>query len=176
MSIGQTLQDVAEVDSSGIISFLTAAGVTATVQMDIADFSASWDAELVRFRGTIDSDTGTVGFAVRVEDPLAASSQVRRPPLNIGSFVSVTLHAQAPADTIAIPRAALHYDDAGAPFVYVADADDRLAIAPVTPGPVTGKLVLVRDGLTDGDRLILSDPRPPIPGIALTLVPDDGDS
>lgn len=58
VSIGQTLQDVAEVDSSGIISFLTAAGVTATVQMDIADFSASWDAELVRFRGTIDSDTG----------------------------------------------------------------------------------------------------------------------
>lgn len=175
VGLGQTLEAVSEIDATRIVDLLAQAGISATVSMDIPDFDATWDANLVRFRGTIDSETGTVGMAVQVADPLKANSEVRRPPLSIGSFVSVTLHSKAAEDTIAIPRAALRYDDAGQAFVYTADAEDRLAVARVTPGPVTGDLVLIRDGLTDGDRLILSDPRPPIPGMGLTLVTSGGD-
>ncbi|WP_168797814.1 efflux RND transporter periplasmic adaptor subunit [Aliishimia ponticola] len=173
VAVGQTLRDMTTVDSTGIVGYLSDAGVTATVNLELADFDAVWDAELVRFRGTIDTETGTVGLAVRVSDPLSANNKERRPPLNIGSFVSVSLHVQAPGDTIAIPRSALHYGDDGQVFVFTADAEDKLAIVPIKTGPVTGANVLVREGLSDGDRLVLSDPRPPVPGMPLTLVTEN---
>lgn len=109
-------------------------------------------------------------MAVRVRDPLMADGATQRPPLSVGGFVSVVLETPAPGGTIAIPRTALHQDDSGAPFVYLADAEDRLAIAPVVLGPVAGDRIFVRSGLADADRLVLSAPRPPIEGMPLTPV------
>jgi multidrug efflux pump subunit AcrA (membrane-fusion protein) len=175
-AVGRNLRTMAEIDASRIVEYLIDAGVTASVRLDIPEFDTVRSAELVRFRGTIDSETGTIGMAVRVDDPLTVSGPRRSPPLSIGSFVSVTLTTRPPEGAIAIPRAAVHQTDLGAPFVYVADADDRLTIKPIVPGPVTGDRILIRDGLIEGDRLILSDPRPPIVGMALTPVLVDTES
>lgn len=172
-ALGQTLLQTSRIDTTKVVEFLKTAGVNATVRLEVADFDARYPAELVRFRGTIDNETGTIGMAVRVRDPLMADGQTQRPPLNVGGFVSVELETRAPQDTIAIPRTAVHRDDTGAPFVYLADNDDRLAIAPVVLGPVAGDRIIVRDGLAEADRLILSAPRPPIEGLPLTPVTDE---
>ncbi|WP_206454107.1 efflux RND transporter periplasmic adaptor subunit [Aurantimonas marina] len=167
---GQTIQQTSQIDTTKVVNYLKVAGVTAYVRLEVADFDARYPAELVRFRGTIDDETGTIGMAVRVRDPLMADGATQRPPLSVGGFVSVVLETPAPGGTIAIPRTALHQDDSGAPFVYLADAEDRLAIAPVVLGPVAGDRIFVRSGLADADRLVLSAPRPPIEGMPLTPV------
>lgn len=169
-ALGQTLQQSSTVDTTKVVEYLKASDIKAYVRLEVADFDARYPAELLRFRGTIDNETGTIGLAVRVRDPLLADGETRRPPLSVGGFVSVVLETPAPEDTIAIPRTAVHQDDQGAPFVYLADAEDKLAIAPVVLGPVAGDRILVRDGLAQADRLILSAPRPPIEGMPLTPV------
>jgi len=58
----------------------------------------------------------------------------------------------------------------GQPFVYTADADDGLAVTPVTPGPIVGDRILIVDGLTAGDRVLLSTPRPAVPGVGLNVI------
>lgn len=173
-ALGGVFQPGTEIDASQVIAFLNAAGVTATVRMELAEFKASYPAEIVRFRGTIDNQTGTIGLAVRVANPLRANREENKPPLSVGAFVSVDLQAAPVEGMIAVPRAAVRQDDTGAPFVYLADAEDRLALRPITPGPILGDRVVVTEGLAAGDRLVLSDPQPPVPGLKLTPVVADG--
>jgi multidrug efflux pump subunit AcrA (membrane-fusion protein) len=135
-----------------------------------------YPAELTRFRGTIDDETGTVGLAVRVDDPLLVNTAAQRPPLEIGSFVSVHLESAPTQNAITVPRAVVRQSDAGDPFVYTATAEDQLAIATVDVGPVIGDRIVIQQGLQSGDRIILSAPRPPIEGLPLTLVPSEGAS
>ncbi|MEM9431743.1 MAG: efflux RND transporter periplasmic adaptor subunit [Pseudomonadota bacterium] len=174
-TLGRTFQEARTVDANQVVGFLVEAGVTAEVHLEVAELNAVYPARLARFRGSIDSTTGTIGMAVQVDDPMVADGLSGRPPLNVGSFVAVDLSAPPLENVIAIPRAAIHQDDDGGSFVYLADADDRLAIAPVVPGPLLDERVLIRDGLAPGDRLVLSAPRPPIQGLALTPVLVDGD-
>jgi multidrug efflux pump subunit AcrA (membrane-fusion protein) len=74
---------------------------------------------------------------------------------------------------ISIPRAILQHDDNGQPFVYTVNAEDRLALTPVTPGPVVGDRILISAGLTEGDRVLLSTPRPSVPGVSLEPISVD---
>ncbi|MDQ2095162.1 efflux RND transporter periplasmic adaptor subunit [Rhodalgimonas zhirmunskyi] len=171
IAVGDRFRDMITVESSNMVDYLQQAGVRASVRMQLAEFDVSFPAELVRFRGTIDSETGTVGMAVRVENPLQASGTQRRPPLNVGSFVSVVLSIEAPEGAIAVPRDALHYSDDGTPFLYTVNAKDQLARTFVAPGPIMGEKIGINDGLRAGDRVVLSEPRPPIEGMALTQVP-----
>ena len=142
--------------------------------MQIAGIAAHWPAEIVRLRGTMDSETGTLGIVVRVQDPLFSQRQINRPPLNVGSFVSVTFSSQPQPDGLTVPRAALRHDDDGGTFVYVADTENRLDTRTVRTGQVIGKNVMVLDGLEGGEMLVLTDPRPPVIGMALDLVPAEG--
>ncbi|WP_299154958.1 efflux RND transporter periplasmic adaptor subunit [uncultured Tateyamaria sp.] len=163
-----------EIDATDVIGFLNEVGIGVFVTVDTANGTVRYPATLTRFRGSIDDATGTVGLAVRVDDPLMVDTTAQRPPLEIGGFVTVRLEA-APADNvITVPRAVVRQDDAGQTFVYMADAQDRLATALVTLGPVVRERVVVSEGLSDRDRVVLSDPRPPIEGLALTMIPQDG--
>ena len=93
--------------------------------------------------GSVDDETGTLGIAVRVDDPLVSAASSGMPPLEFGSFVSGVLEATPDQHVVAIPRAVLQQDDQGQPFVYTADVDDRLALTPVTPGAVAGDLIMI---------------------------------
>lgn len=166
----------ADIDVARAIELLTAAGVTATVHLDQPNGTRSYPAQLVRFRGTVDEETGTVGFTVRVNDPLLANRESGRFPLTVGSFVSVELTAPPREGVIVIPRSALRRDDQGETFVYLADEENRLENRPVITGTVLDDRVTISQGMQTGDRLILSDPRPPIPGIDLILVSADGEN
>ncbi len=162
-----------EFDTAMAIDLFREVGVTTTVQLDQMNFETSYPASLERMRGTIAEDTGTLGIVVRVEDPLTVNTQARRPPLNVGTFVSVDITAPAGDPFVSIPRASLRYDDNGGVFVYVASDDDTLEIRPVETGFAFGDQISIESGLSAGDRLILSDPRPPIPGLKLIPVSTD---
>lgn len=175
-ALGAAFSTTAEIDSSKMVEFLQQSGVGAFVRLELAEFDTTFPAELVRFRGTIDNETGTIGMVVRVENPMQASGTERRPPLNVGGFVSVILKVETRDSAIAMPRDALRQADDGSPFVYTVDPQGRLARTPVVPGPVIGDRIVLREGVRDGDQVILSDPRPPIVGMDVTPVSVDGDA
>lgn len=169
-AVGPQLENMAEIDATRVIEYMTQSGVSAYVELDFAGEVARYPAEPTRFRGAIDSETGTLGIAVRIDDPLVANAPASTPPLEFGSFVSVVLEATPDAGVISVPRAILQQDDSGQPFVYTANAEDRLAVSPVTPGPIAGDRILILDGLESGDRVLLTTPRPSVLGVALAVV------
>lgn len=169
-AIGPQLQNVSEIDATRVIEYMEQGNVEAYLEMDFGGDMARYPAEPLRFRGSVDDETGTFGFAVRVNDPLVGNAQQGTPPLEFGSFVSVVLEAEPNAGVISIPRAVLQQDDAGQPFVFTATEDDVLALTSVTVGPIAGDRVLISSGLEDGDRVLLSTPRPAVPGVALDVI------
>ncbi len=134
----------------------------------------TWPAELVRFDGSADSTTGTVGLVVRVAEPTRPNSARQGPPLINGTFVEVRLIAPEPMTALRVPRNAIR-QDAGETFVYVADDSDQLARRYVTTGVVQDDQLVVLDGLSVGDVIVLSDPRPAIIGMKLTPQPVAGE-
>lgn len=173
-AVGGQLPPDTLVDTSKMVALMHQLGITAQVRMELAGVTALYDAEIVRLRGTIDSETGTMGLVVRVDDPYLANGARGRPPLHAGSFVTVHISAPPLAGALAVPRTALHLDDDGAPFLYVMDAQARLEQRPVETGPALGDQVLIRAGLAAGEVLVLSTPTPPIPGIRLVPVETAG--
>lgn len=170
-SLGEDIDTETPVDISRAVDMLVGAGVTAEVRSTFAGMDAAWPAEIVRLRGTTDSETGTLGLVVRVTDPLQGRRALNRPPLTVGSFVSVHFSTPPIEGALTVPRSALHYGDDGTPFVYLADADNRLRIAQVDAVQVIGDQVSVLGGLDGSETLVLSDPRPPIVGMALDPIP-----
>lgn len=169
-AVGPRLADLTEVDATKVIDYMVEGGVKASVQLDFAGVQARYPAEPSRFRGTVDNETGTLGVAVRIDDPLVATPGDNTPPLAFGSFVSVVLEATTDGPLIAIPREILQQDDMGQHFVFTVNSDQRLTITSVTPGPVAGDNILILEGLSDGDRVLLSVPRPSVPGVLLEVV------
>lgn len=170
--VGPQFENVTDIDSTRVIEYMNEGGVSAFLELDYNGGPVvRYPAEATRFRGTIDNETGTLGIAVRIDDPFVANAQQARPPLEFGSFVSVVLEGQPQSAVISVPRDILQQSDAGQPYVYTANAEDRLAITPVTPDAIAGDRVLISQGLSEGDRVLLSAPRPAIPGLALTVLP-----
>jgi multidrug efflux pump subunit AcrA (membrane-fusion protein) len=80
------------------------------------------------------------------------------PNMQVGlSFAGAPL-----ADAIAIPETAVHGG-----MVRLAGADDRLELRPVALGFAQDGRVIVAAGLAPGDRVVLDDIAPAIPGMAL---------
>lgn len=173
-AVGPKLQNVAQIDATRVIDYMKQGDIKAYVTSESFGSIARYDAEPVRFRGSIDSETGTLGIIVTVDDPLLSKPQQARPPLEFGTFVSVVLEATPEAPVIAIPRAILQQNGEGKPFVYTADTNDQLAQTLVTPDAIAGDNIIISQGLTDGDRILLSAPRPSVPGVGLSVTIVDG--
>ncbi len=126
-----------------------------------------WPAEIVRMRGTLDQQTSTLGMVVKVTDPTIGNTNARRARLDAGAFAAVDFRSSPIQDTVTVPRVSVRYGDDGAPFVYLVGEGDRLSMTPVALGPALGDEVMVFGGLKTGDVLVLSEPSPPILGMAL---------
>lgn len=166
---GQTgLEELADV--SQVVAHLDRLGVRAEIRMDALGVDAVWPAKITRMRGTLDSTTGTLGLVVEVAQPNSFGPLNNRPPLTVGAFVSVAFVGPDLVNSISVPRNALRYDDDGAAFVFLSDADNRLRKRLVDVGMVHGDRVIIRAGLSRGEKVVLSDPRPPVEGLRLIPV------
>lgn len=146
------------------------AGPDAQIEAELrlmADRDQIWQATVTRIEAALDPRARTVPVVVTVADPYAGASPPLRLPLVPNMQVEVTLTGVAMAAQVVIPEAALHGQT-----VYLADADDRLELRPVTPLFRQDGLVVIAEGLEPGERLVLDDIAPALPG--LLLVPVEG--
>jgi len=125
---------------------------------------AWWDAKVLRLSESIDPVRRTLGIVVGIDRPYEKVIPGRRPPLLKGMFTAVELYAPQ-RQAIVIPRKAIHHGR-----VYVVSKDKRLQIKAISIQQHQGDLVVVRNGLQEGDQIIINDLVPVIEGMPLTPI------
>ena len=159
--------EVSVFDPESMSDILDGLGIEAVVRLQLGDEVSEWPATLDRISNTIDQRSGTLGVIVRVENAYFNAGTGTRPPLTKGMFVEVTLAGPA-VEGVVVPRAAL-----GQGEVLLADAESRLQVHPVQPYLVQGDIAMFTEGLAPGSIVVVSRPRPVIPGMLLELERDE---
>lgn len=103
------------------------------------------EGRLTTLDNAIDTSTGTV--------KLRASFDNGDEALFPNQFVNVEMRVETRADATLIPSAAL-LQGAKGPFVYVLDAENKVSVRPVTPGPAFGQQVAINAGLEPGEKVV----------------------
>lgn len=104
---------------------------------------------------SVTSTTGTLQARAIFPNP--------EPPILPGLFVRVRIPSAAPHDALTVPGEAIAFDQQGE-YVLVVDAESTVARRPVTTGMQLGDRIVVKDGLTAGDRVVVAGLQRAIPG------------
>lgn len=124
-----------------------------------------WQGRVDRVEPALEPRARTLQVVVLVDDPIEGAHPPQRVPLVSNLQVQVTLQGRALPGVIVIPAQALHGG-----MVYLADAQDRLELRPVEVAFRQGDRVVIAAGLAPGERLVLDDIAPAVPGLALLPV------
>ena len=127
------------------------------------DNVAGWQGELLRISESIDPLSDTIGLVIAVAKPYEGVIPGRRPPLLKGMYARVELYSPLQKMQV-IPRKALHEGR-----VYIAN-NNKLEIRQVNILYKQGDLAVIEDGLTEGERIIVSDVVPVMEGLPVEPV------
>ncbi len=94
----------------------------------------------------VDPATGTINVRLKFPNP----DHILVP----GQYVSVILTRATPEKRVVIPQASVQENQAG-PFVLVVNGEGRVEARPVKTGERVGDSVVVLDGLTEGETLVV---------------------
>jgi multidrug efflux pump subunit AcrA (membrane-fusion protein) len=134
----------------------------ARVQLvDLPNKNTYWKGKLLRISESIDPVRDTIGLVVLVDKPYEGVIPGERPPLLKGMYSAISFYAP-PQKMLLIPRQAMHQGR-----VYVAKDDNTLEIRAVSVLFQQGRFIVLKDGLKDGERIIISDVVPVIEGLPL---------
>ncbi len=120
---------------------------------------------VVRDLGIVNGQTRMHHLVVQLDDPYSVHSS--EPVLRFGSYVQVTLAGRLQAQVFVLPQDAVHNQQ-----VWLVDDNNTLRRQPVQVLRQEAKLVLISGGLKQGDRLVLSLPNFPQPGMAVRFNAD----
>jgi RND family efflux transporter MFP subunit len=129
----------------------------------------TWEGRLVRTEASVDARTRLVYGVIEVRDPFNASHAA---PLAPGMFVAARLEGSSRETLVAAPRSALKRNE----FVYVVRADNTIDVRQVRPAQTTADEVLFREGVADGERVVVSVLTSPRQGMAVTPINRAGES
>ncbi len=120
-------------------------------------------ARLLRLLGDLEPNGLMARLLVAVDDPLSLASA--HPPLLLGSFVKAALHGKTLSQVFKVPRTSILPGNT----VLLATDTNTMTIRKVTPLWRDSDWVYVREGLTDGERLIVSPVASPVEGMPLNI-------
>ncbi len=144
-----------------IQNILRSLNLTAQVRLIGGPSLAVWEARVLRFGESIDPTRRTVSIVIGVDKPYEQVIPGKRPRLLKGMYTAVELYAPT-RKALIIPRQAIHQGR-----VYVADAENKLAIKPVVVRFLQGDLAIIDAGLQVGERVIINDLIPVIEAMPL---------
>jgi membrane fusion protein, multidrug efflux system len=133
-------------------------GTEAEVTVDSAGIATRGKAVFVS--NTIQPGARTFEVRIRIDNP--------DDKIKAGAFARVRLAEETRDDAILIPVSSLERDDKDEPYVFIAENGKAKRVR-VELGPLEGARVLVRQGLSAGQRLITSDIANLEDGQAITL-------
>jgi RND family efflux transporter MFP subunit len=141
-------------------------GSEATVVQEVGADRIVRKGHLVRLLGDLDPVGRMARVLVEIEDPFGVASEGERGlPLLVGAFVDVQLDGGELQHVFRIPRTALRDGD----HVYVMREDGKLEVRDIGVAWRTPDAVLVREGLSAGDRVVTSRLGSAVAGMSLRL-------
>lgn len=128
-------------------------GSFASIQMDINGEIHTWQGRIARSTGEADPKSRMAKIVIEVQDPYGLMGSIStRKALMSGSFVDVSLKGSRLHDVFMVPRTALRDNST----VWIMDDDSLLRIQTVQAVRYERENVLVKDGLHDGDKIVLT--------------------
>ncbi|MEZ6194856.1 MAG: efflux RND transporter periplasmic adaptor subunit [Planctomycetota bacterium] len=125
---------------------------------------ASFPGRVFKLLGALVPESRMARVVVVVQDPLRlASSDRSEIPLLLGAYVRVRISGEHHPNAVRLPREALR----GENIVWIKDADSKLEIRRVHIVDRLENEVLVAEGLSAGERLVVSAIPTPVAGMAL---------
>lgn len=140
----------------------------ATVRLRVGDRTIEWSGHVRRISDTVDPQTRTVGVIVTVEDPYKNVSPGERPPLFKGLFVEVEVRGVPVPGSLVVPRAAVSDG-----IVNVVGDGERLVTRKVRVAYTYRDMAVIAEGLEPGERVVVSELIPALPGLKIAAVRDD---
>lgn len=126
------------------------------------DLLAEWKGRVLRQLPDLEPAGRQAQFIVEVPGPDKPSSGAGQLPL--GAYVSVTIKGPDLSDVFRIPRRAVREGS----NVWLMNAASRLESRPVTALWSDDEFVLVRTGLEEGEKLVVTDISTPLAGMLLS--------
>lgn len=124
-----------------------------TIETSYGGETYQWEGIIDRSEGSVDPQTRLLYIVAQINDPYAKDpSQVTRPPLKVGSFVTATIHGNKIANAYKIPRRALRENNT----VYIVTQDRHLEIRPVEVYQKTTEFAIVTGGLAPEELICLT--------------------
>lgn len=137
-------------------------GIQAEVSLTSGRRKVFWDAEVIGSTDSLDSKSQTVGVIVSVKDSYKQARPGLRPPLTKNMFVEVTLKGKPQVNQKIVPRSAIHNDK-----IYLMNQEGRLESRNIVIDFFQDKLAVIKEGLAEGDKVVLTDISPAIDGMLL---------
>lgn len=134
---------------------------------DFAGARREWRGRIVRVGGEIDPMTRMVNVVAQVDDPY--TRQADSTVLPVGLFVEAEIQGKTLAEVYVVPRRALRGDD----VILVVDSEDRLRFRTVQVVRAGRRDVVIRAGLTPGDRVCISTMEAVTDGMRVRPLDDD---
>ncbi len=133
----------------------------------IVSFSgAEREGRVIKLLADLEEKGRMARILVEVEDPLCRQpAQREMKPLLIGEYVKVHVDGKELQNVYSIPRRALRNNRQ----IWIATKENTLDIRDVQVLWRDSSSILVRDGLADGDQLIISDLTTPIQNMAVSI-------
>jgi RND family efflux transporter MFP subunit len=123
---------------------------------------------VIRLMGDLATEGRMARILVEVADPLGLkASNQDRTPLLIGEYVSVKILGRKLDNVFQIPRTALKDNSS----IWIVSENQTLEIRKVRSVWRDADVVLLQDGLTPGEQLIVSDLPAPVEGMAVRVEP-----
>ena len=124
---------------------------------------------VIRLLGDLETQGRMARILVAVKDPLGLAHKAPNdPPLLIGEYVRVSIQGRLLTGVYQIPRASLRDNHT----IWLAGKDDTLQIKTVDILWRDDRVVLIKNHLQPGDRLVVSDLATPVHGMALDVLVD----
>jgi len=130
-------------------------GPPAVVSFNMGRKIHEWQGRVIRSTGEVDPMTRMMKLVVLISDPygLIDESDNSRPSLAEGTFVEVSFMGKELDDVFVIPRTAFRDNYS----VWVIDNENKLYIKKTVPLRIERDKVIIREGLSEGDRVVLTN-------------------
>jgi RND family efflux transporter MFP subunit len=128
-------------------------GSSAGIHMEINGKDYTWHGKIIRSTGEIDTSSRMTKVVVEVKDPY--NLLIKGPhqqELIAGAFVEVEIKGKILKNVFSVPRSAVRLGTQ----VWVADQENLLRIREISIARYERDHVLVRNGLKDGEKIILT--------------------
>ena len=133
----------------------------------------SWQADLARTEGVLDSASRMTFVIARIADPYNRNGAgEQKPMLQFGQFVQADITASKERELFVLPRSVMRLDQT----VLTVDEDRQLHIKPVDVVRSNADKVYITGGLTQGELVVMSAVPNPYEGMPVRLPGDATDN